>query len=285
MKRWNFVFLGSSVVIVFGLMFVGYYLNSLSAYLPNRQKGLRSGTGFHHLERFTEQFRTRSLLAFVPYFVVLGFYAVATYTTSASFGGVSYFVMFSLVLALAMAFHAVIGLMILRTHVVVESARPLTMILLMGALLGALCNKSLTLIYKLFMTSSTSDIFVLVEGFVWMVQSPLQTLLIVYALRREGRFARVYCGISPLSLLLISLGFINLGDAAFQASVQSFIVRSIVSSVASPVYLNVWIWIYSLTFPLVMLFNVLSFQFLIFILVKYQRVFSEIKRRNAVQHT
>ena len=224
------------LAIVVGLLFVVLYLDVWNTYRQNKNisTGLTnrifSTSGFQQLLKlFTDHLRDKALLpsTFVQSVLYSGYVVAAavTYVFPARFPfsfatgsnpmeELEIVQIYCLVMALLMILLTVAGLVILREHVVVGRALGLFDVLLLISVLGVLCDKIVNVfVFGLGLHSQEShrSVIGIVEQSLWMFQAVLQVVLILFALRREGRYARPCCGTTRLTQVLDTLTVLNFG--------------------------------------------------------------------------
>ena len=224
------------LAIVLSLLFVVLYLDVWNTYRQNKNisTGLTnrivSTSGFQQLLKlFTDHLRDKALLpsTFVQSVLFSGYVvaAVFTYIFPATFPfsfatgsnpmeELEIVQIYCLVMALLMILLAVAGLVILREHVVVGRALGPFDVLLLISVLGVLCDKIVNVfVFGLGLHSQEShrSVIGIVEQSLWMFQAVLQVVLILFALRREGRYARPCCGTTRLTQVLDTLTVLNFG--------------------------------------------------------------------------
>ena len=121
-----------------------------------------------------------------------------------------------LIMALVMTFLAISCLVLIRQNLKIERKLGYMEILIMIALLGSLCDKTSNIVVCVLSlyegsTVHTESVIGLIEQLSLIIQSILQTFMIVLALQREGRFSIGCCGLARVSNVTYSLAILNLG--------------------------------------------------------------------------
>jgi hypothetical protein len=233
------------LAVVLGLLFVTHYLDLWNTYRQYRNIATRLMNrtdftfGFQQFKRFIHRLRDRALLpsTIVQSILFAGCVVVAgiTYlfptnsflTGSDTSEELEIVQSYLLVMALLMILLAGAGLMTIRERAVVTKRLGPFDILLLISFLGVLCDKIANiLVFNLGLHSqmSSRSIIGIAEESLWMFQSVIQLVLIISALRREGRHAHPCCGTTPLSHALDTLIVLNFGT--FPTKYSSYIVTT-----------------------------------------------------------
>jgi hypothetical protein len=272
------------------LLFVAYYIDVWKTYWQNSTRGRVSRTvltsGSRLLRIFTNHLQDKVLLfSTIVQSLLVFLYVATTIASNTLFLPLKQDIPYDLAITLLMILLLVAGLVMLRKRVVVERTLGPLEILLVMTLPGALCDKIFKIyiaFYNMgFQLGMFLDWLFLADEVLWMIQSVLQVSLILYALKREGRYARTCCGTSPLSHVLDTLVILNLGIAVYDITEQYYYQYYLNTNTES--ILKVGAWIFAVTTPLVVLFNILSGILFIFIRSKHSRIISELRRQQYMQ--